>query len=312
MVSAEERYRSGEYRLLYDVPAGTQECPVEEIDNVVYGHSDTGRPLRLNILRPMDTGGEPRPAMIWIHGGGWGWRGIDDTFRQGAYINFPFATEGYFTATIEYTLTTRSPFPAQIHDCKAAVRWLRAHAGQYNVDPGRIGVWGRSAGGHLCSLLGTSGNVDELEGSGGWEDQSSRVNTVVDYFGPTDLTTIAGPHNGEKEEHIRNVVGMFLGGPIEENSARARSASPMTYISPEAAPTLIIHGASDLPVPFSQGQALYRALQEKGVPASLIKVRHAGHGLLPSEDGAVIEPSLAELYVEIRDFLKTHLLKIKV
>ena len=207
--------------LLYDVDPQLRGHPIEEIEGVVYGHSDEGRPLHLNIMRPAAESAQPLPVIIWIHGGGWGWRGVEDTYRQGTYINCPFALQGYFTVTIEYTLSTYAPYPAQIQDCKAAIRWLRAHSHDYNIDPDRIGVWGRSAGGHLCSLLGTSSEVTELEGKGGWPDQPSHVNAVLDYFGPTDLNVIAGPHNGPKEEHIRMVVGRFLGGPIERKRSLA-------------------------------------------------------------------------------------------
>ena len=231
--SAAEDYFPGGKRLLYDVEERPESRSIEEIEGVVYGRSDAGRPLHADILRPEEEPDKARPAIVWIHGGGWGWRGTADTYKQGKYVNYPFALEGYFTVSIEYTLTTRAPFPAQIHDCKAAIRWLRAHSEEYCIDPGRIAVWGRSAGGHLCSLLGTSTGEGELEGKGGWEDQSSEVNAVIDFFGPSDLNTIAGPHNGHKEAHIRNVVGMFLGGAIEEKRSLAAVASPISYANPE-------------------------------------------------------------------------------
>ncbi len=145
-----------------------------------------------------------------------------------------------------------------------------------------------------------------MEGEGGWEDQSSEVNAVIDFFGPSDLTTIAGPHNGHKEAHIRNVVGMFLGGAIEEKRSLAAVASPISYAKPKTPPFLIIHGEDDLPVPFAQGRSLHEALQSNGVPSILVPVRNAGHGLLPSKAGTGIEPPLTELYGIIREFLGTH------
>ena len=305
MNSSADRYYSGEKMLLYDVDKRPGGRSIEEVEGVVYGHSDNGRPLHLDILRPTDKGDQARLAIVWIHGGGWGGRGVVDTYKQGTYVNYPFALEGYFTVTIEYTLSARAPFPAQIHDCKASIRWLRAHSERYHIDPDRIAVWGRSAGGHLCSLLGTSAEVAELEGEGGWEVQSSRVNAVIDYFGPTDLNTIAGPQNGPKAAHIRHVVGTFLGGSIEENRSVAAVASPIRYITPEAPPFLIIHGEDDLPVRFSQGQSLHEALRKNEVQSNLVRVRNVGHGLLPSKTGVGIEPSLSELYGIIREFLRT-------
>ena len=292
---------------LYDVAEGTRDRAIEEITGVIYAQSDTGDPLRMNILHGAEPTKTPRPAMVWIHGGGWGWRGIKDTYLQGAYVNYPFALEGYFTAAIEYTLSPRAPFPAQIHDCKAAIRWLRAHASQYNIDPDRIGVWGRSAGGHLCNLLGTTGEVKDLEGTGGWGDYPSHVNAVLDYFGPTDLASIAGPHNGDKEAHIRNLLSLFFDGPIEERLSLAQRANPIRYVTPQAAPFLIIHGEQDLPVPISQGKALHEALLAHGVPSTFVRVNNAAHGLLPSPPGSTIDPALPELYAHIRDFLEKYL-----
>lgn len=308
MISSKDRYLAGNRMLLYDVTNEPLERPIEEITRVAYSRSVTGDPLHLNILRPAEPAERPRPVMVWIHGGGWGWRGIDDTYLQGAYVNYPFALEGYFTVAVEYTLSARAPFPAQIHDCKAAIRWLRAHSEEYNIDRDRIAVWGRSAGGHLCALLGTSGEAAELEGNGGWSGFSSQVNAVIDYFGPTDLTALAGTHNGEKEAHVRNLLRLLLGGSIEERLALARTADPMHYIAEGSPPFLIIHGDSDLPVPFSQSEALHKALASRNAPSILVRVSNAGHGLLPDKPDASIDPTLPELHEQIRRFLTNHLL----
>ena len=294
-------------RALYDVGPGFADVAIQEIRGIDYARSDLGRKLRLNILRPVEKSSKPRPVIVWVHGGGWGWRGVADTYDQGTHVNYAFAMRGYFTVAIEYTLTSEAPFPAQIHDCKAAIRWLRAHAEEYHIDPEKIGVWGRSAGGHLVSLLGTSAGNPDLEGNGGWPESPSHVNAVLDYFGPTDLNSIAGPHNGEKEAHIRMVVGKFLGGPIEDRRELAELANPIRYVTQDSPPFLIIHGEKDLPVPFFQGEALHRCLASKGIESRLIGVKGAGHGLLPSVEGVPIEPALPELHAIIGDFFDRHL-----
>ena len=156
----------------------------------------------------------------------------------------PLAAKGYAVASINYRLSQHAVFPAQIEDCKAAIRWLRANAAKYHLDPDHIGVWGASAGGHLVALLGTTGSVKELEGKGGNLDQSSRVQCVVDWFGPTDLATMGGSHDKPGSPESR-----LIGGPVQENKEKARKASPLTYVSKDSAPFLIMHGDQDNTVP---------------------------------------------------------------
>jgi acetyl esterase/lipase len=168
---------------------------VEYIPNVEYA-TGAGMPLKLDILRPDPMPKNKVPVMIYIHGGGW----LGGSYQllpnllyilwQSDYkvpVNVLLAANGFFTVTIQYRKSFEAIFPAQIEDCKAAVRWVRAHAEEYNLDTEHIGVWGHSAGGHLAALLGTSADVEELEGNGGWGEYSSRVHAVVDCFGPTDF-----------------------------------------------------------------------------------------------------------------------------
>ena len=160
--------------------------------DVRYGKAGD-RPLLLDIIRPKEDSAAPRPVIAFIHGGGW--RGGDKASAMGNLL--PFAAFGnYFCVSIEYRLSGVATWPAQIHDCKAAIRWLKANAKQYNIDPEKIGVWGGSAGGHLVSMLGVSGGAKELEGDCGSPEQSSRVACVVDFCGPSDFMAIARVKDG--------------------------------------------------------------------------------------------------------------------
>ena len=168
-------------------------------------------------------------------------------------------------ASINYRLSQHAIFPAQIEDCKAAIRWLRANAAKYHLDADRIGVWGASAGGHLVAMLGTTGSVKELEGKGGNLDQSSRVQCVVDWFGPSDLPTMGGSHDDPGSPESR-----LIGGPVQENKEKARKASPLTYVSKDSAPFLIMHGDQDNVVPPGQSELLAEALKKAGVEVTLV------------------------------------------
>jgi len=270
---------------------------VEEIRDVVFSRVGN-RSLRLNIARPKEPPSEPMPVIVFIHGGGW---------RKGSYKgpqNYPFAAKGYFTINIEYRLSTEATFPAQIHDCKAAIRWLRANAEKYNINPDRIGVWGLSAGGHLAALLGTSGDVPELEGEGGYEGFSSRVQAVVDWFGPTDISKIGGGHN-----NLNSPLCMLVGGPLDEKADLVKMANPITYVTPDDPPFLIIHGENDHVVPFSQSVLLYNALRKAGVEATLIRVENADHGFRPNPPGATVKPSREEILKLTMEFFDKHLKK---
>src|SRR5262249_39045436 len=149
----------------------------KDLEYVQGGHER--QRLDLYVPERADT---PLPVIVWIHGGAW-----MGGSKDGGVPALPFLGKGYAVASVNYRLSQHAVFPAQIQDCKAAIRWLRANAKTYNLDPERIGVWGASAGGHLVALLGTSGGVEDLEGKGGNADQSSRVQAVVDFFGPTDF-----------------------------------------------------------------------------------------------------------------------------
>jgi acetyl esterase/lipase len=209
----------------------------------------------------------PLPIIVWIHGGAW----LAGS-KEGCPA-VPLVTKGYAVASINYRLSQHAVFPAQIEDCKAAIRWLRANAKQYNLDAQHIGVWGASAGGHLVALLGTSGDVKELEGNGGNLDQSSRVQCVVDWFGPTDFTKMGGSHDDANSPEAK-----LIGGPVQEKKDVAARANPITYITKDDPPFLIMHGEDDKVVPIGQSELLDEALRKAGVESTFIRIPENGHG----------------------------------
>lgn len=235
------------------------------------------RILRAHSLDP-DTGAgsAPRPAIVWVHGGGW----ISGTKDQGIERLSTLATRGWYGLTIEYRLSGEAIFPAQIEDVKCAVRYLRAHAAEFNLDPDRIAMWGSSAGGHLVALAGVSSGSTELEGVGSWLGVSSRVNAVVDWYGPTDLTTMQSqglPCSGDHSS-ASSPEGRLVGCAIESCPDRARAASPMTYVTSDDPPMLIQHGTNDCTVPPLQSVTFASALSALQVPATLELLEGAGHG----------------------------------
>jgi acetyl esterase/lipase len=225
--------------------------------------------LKLDIAYPKQSPEKPLPLVVFIHGGGW--RAGDKSVGYPHLL--PFVASGqYVCASINYRLSDVAIWPAQIHDCKAAIRFLKANAGKYHLDPAKVGVWGSSAGGHLVSLLGTSGDVTELEGELGPLDQSSRVTCVVDFCGPSDFTRIRGAADAARP------VTQLLGGTIDEKPAEAKAASPVTYASKDDPPFLIMHGTADPLVPLQQAEEMYEVLKQAGVDATLVKVDGGGHG----------------------------------
>jgi acetyl esterase/lipase len=207
------------------------------------------------------------PAVIFVHGGGW--QSGDKTTS----VNNPLAMAGFFTISINYRLTDEAVFPAQIEDVKTAIRWLRAHAAEYHVNPDCIGIWGSSAGGHLAALAGTSGDVAALDGNGQWPGYSSRVQAVVDYYGPTDLLQMHGSHDLPNAPEAK-----LLGGPVQTRVDAAREANPLAYITPDDPPFLIFHGENDTTVPISQSELLHSALLNAGVLTEFVRVKNSGHG----------------------------------
>lgn len=256
-------------------PAPTPTVP--KFANLQYGDGTNAANL-LDIYLPEKID-KPVPVVVWIHGGGWanGDKSPSPQFLQ-------LLPHGLAVASINYRLSGEAPFPAQIYDCKGAIRYLRAHAKEYQIDPDRIGIWGVSAGGHLAALLGTSAGVKELEGNvGGNLNVSSRVQAVSDYAGPTDLGQVfaqgadmpAFVNNAILRGYYENLLG---GGPVESHPDLIRLANPINYITVDDPPFQIFHGDKDVLVPVGQGQLLAEALKAKGVPCDYTVLPGMGHG----------------------------------
>lgn len=254
-------------------PAKTPQTPegVTVERDVEYGRAGQ-RALKLDLVFPKQPSEKPRPAIVFIHGGGW--HGGDKALGIGQVARFA-ASGQYVGVSVGYRLSKEAIWPAQIHDCKAAIRFLKVNAKLYNIDPERIGVWGSSAGGHLVSLLGTSGGVKELEGECGSPGQSSRVACVVDFCGPSDFMAIGKLTGGEAPA----AVGQLLGGPIAEKQEAAKAASPVTYVTKDDPPFLIVHGTKDNTVPLEQAESFHAALKQAGVDVTLVKIEGGGHGV---------------------------------
>jgi len=228
-----------------------------------------GQSLKLDLYLPPT---EDAPLVVWIHGGGW---------RAGSKSKCPvtwLTDHGMAVASISYRLTDKATFPAQIHDCKAAIRWLRAHADEYGYSTEKVGVAGSSAGGHLAALMGTSGDVKALEGDvGGNLDHSSRVDAVVDYYGATDfiLRSKTQPHRANQKG---SVVYNLLGGGADEKVDLARQASAAFHVTQDDPPFLVIHGDKDNTVLLDQSQRIQEVYQEAGLPLELIVIEGGKHG----------------------------------
>jgi len=278
--------------------------PAQNLPNLTYATVD-GVPLRLDLYRPSNPT-EPTPVVLWIHGGGW----CAGARSPLASYAAPLVQAGVTVAAVQYRLRSTTPdcangngatWPAQIHDLKGAVRWLRANASTYQLDPSRIGVWGQSAGAHLALTLALSPGDTSLEGSvGGNLSQSSAVRAVVAYFPPTDLLQL-GPDfalpptarpdlvnvvDGPGQPHARLIA---FGAPGEGISliranasnpaapwptlvARARSASPLTWVDATDVPVYLLHGSADAVVPVAQSRRLRDALVFAGVSSVYVEV----------------------------------------
>ena len=260
--------------------SGATAANVEHLKNVDYVGGNNPR-QKLDLLLPKDRAGKKRPMVVFIHGGGWMSGKKEDGLD---IIRMLAATGDYATATINYRLTQEAAWPAQIHDCKAAIRFLRGKADEYGIDPDKIGVMGASAGGHLVSMLGTSGGIEGLEGSlGAFAKQSSRVQCVVNFFGPANFLTFFGKEVAIEKLRRDNMAVRLLGKETEEIKANAKAASPVSWITKDDAPFFTAHGTKDTLVPFAQAQELHGALEKSGVESHLIAMEGAGHGFVNPE-----------------------------
>ncbi|KAA5544696.1 alpha/beta hydrolase [Roseiconus nitratireducens] len=237
--------------------------------DLVFAEVD-GQSLKLDLYLPDQAEGSS--LLVFIHGGGW-----QSGNKSNCSLDW-LADEGYSVASISYRLTDRAIFPAQIHDCKAAVRWLRAHADQFGYRTDRIAVAGTSAGGMLAALMGTSGDVESLEGSVGNNlDQSSRVQAVIDYFGATDFI-LRSRTQPSRANAVGSVSYKLFGGAASEQVELATLASAVTHVTPDDPPMLVLHGLEDQTVLPDQSQRIEMVYREAGLPIKLVELPGAGHG----------------------------------
>jgi acetyl esterase/lipase len=258
----------GSGRGLAPLPAGIKaERNIPYVEN---GH----RNQILDIYLPEEPSDKPLPLMIWINGGAW---------MGGTQANPPvlyLVSKGFAVASIQHRMSGDAKWPAQSYDCKAAIRWLRANAAKYKFDPNHFGVGGDSSGGHLAAFVGTSGDVKEMEGDLGNPGVSSRVQAVVDWFGPTDLTLMAqqsGPRSMIQHDAANSPESNLLGGPVQEKRELAKTANPLTYVDKSDPPFLIMHGDNDQLVPLGQSVILAKALIDAGVEVTVKTIPGAGH-----------------------------------
>jgi acetyl esterase/lipase len=261
---------------------------VAAVKNIEYGRA-SGQAMLLDIYRPRQIV-RKLPAIVWIFPGAWKMGSKD--FCPIAFM----ATQQVAIVSINYRLDSVAPFPAQIYDCKGAIRWLRAHAAQYDLDPDHIGVFGASAGGHLAALLGTTGDNPAMEGNTGNNlHYSSRVQCVCAFYPPTDLNRLVS--NPKVRADPRSDVAKLLGGAVADNLAKANFASPIFYVDHNSAPFFLMHGGADTLVPPEQSEIFYAALKKAGVEAHLEIVPDKGHGI-------IAPPLVAQ---EIYQFFQEHL-----
>ena len=260
-----------------NVPEGTR--ILRDLAYIPNGHER--QKLDLYLPGQSEGGGQPMPLIVWVHGGAW---------LTGSKENCPstrFLRQGYAAASINYRLSQHAIFPAQIKDCKAAIRFLRANAEKYNIDPDRIGVWGSSAGGHLVAMLGTTGDVKEFE-KGPNLHVSSRVRAVCDFFGPTDFTKMSDFESTMDHDASNSPESILVGGPVQENKEACRRANPITYVSKDDPPFLICHGDKDMLVPHNQSVLLNAALKKAGVSVKFHTVKGGGHGFRDPEVDRIV------------------------
>lgn len=264
---------------------------LKDLDYVGKGHPRQ----QLDLYLPETKADKARPLIVFIHGGAWAGGSKQDGVGP---LSLFLSEHRYAAASLGYRLTNEASWPAQIHDCKAALRWLGQHATKYDYDINRIALFGVSAGGHLVSLLGTSIGDKALEGSLGLtEAPAPRIQCVINFCGPTNFLSYSQQGGTIDPDDPKNVIAKFFGGPMKEHLELAKVASPVHHVTPDDPPFLHIHGTNDELVPYAQAQEFDAAFEKVGVSSTLLTGTGAGHAFLSEE-----------LIGHMRAFLAHHLL----
>jgi acetyl esterase/lipase len=272
------------------MPKSTTAVPLTSIAGIQYGRGDLPT-LVLDLLGPYPLPDEPLPTVIRMTGPGW----LEENRAPMTALGLRFlAAAGFLAVAVSARLSWQAPFPAQIHDVKAAIRWLRAHAGEYPIDPDRIGILGDSAGGHLAALAALTGDNADLEGDSGTPHHSSRVQAAVAISANSDFLSLdldtrrpppPNPVRFCRDIHCaEDAITQLFGGALAERQDLMRLASPIYHVQSTAPPFLIIHGTSDDTVPFEQGERLHAALRRAGVRATFIPIQGGYHNLRADPD----------------------------
>ena len=267
------------------------------IKDVEYGRVGDYR-LLLDVYLPDEPVISPAPAVIFIHGGGFR-AGIKDGEASKNRIIIPLVEQGFVCISIDYRLSGEATFPAAVEDCKCAVRWLKAHAEEYNVNPERIGVIGTSAGGNLSMMVACADETSGLEGDGGWEEFSSQVQAVCSWFGVSDLKLMGEDYEEGRSQDSALIE--FIGGLPSELPELYQLASPINHVTGDDPPLLLVHGDMDPVVPIEQSELMYQAYLDNGLQVDFIEVIGAGHGFSQKTDEP-ISPPLEEIKQMVLEF----------
>ncbi|HET9396716.1 MAG TPA: alpha/beta hydrolase, partial [Nitrospiraceae bacterium] len=270
---------------------------VESHPDLIYSTLPGYRPMRLDLYR-QTAGANPRPLVVYVHGGGWQ---SGHTRHSGAFENWPevlasLARRGYVVASLEYRLSGEAKFPAAIHDVKNAIKWLRASAARFAIDPQRVVIWGGSAGGQLAALAATSCGVQELApptSQTAPEAQSDCVQGLVAWYGVFEIAPT--PALASNAGEVTSPIGKYLGCVPGKCVDIAALASPVTHADPKDPPALLIHGELDRVVPVSQSREFDRVLKGKGVASDLIVIPAVDHSFVGTSPEATRKASLLAL-----------------
>ncbi len=251
---------------------------VEAKLDLAYAGTDNVR-QRLDLFLPKNReAGKKLPVLVFVHGGAW--QAGSKAAGHGQVMRF--VAEGKCAGvSVGYRLSQEAKWPAQIHDCKAAIRWIKAHAEEHGLDAERIVMWGSSAGGHLVAMLGTSAGIEEMDGKiGPHTDKDTKVAGVIDFFGPTDVSKMDAQRlpDGQVHDSAESPESKLLGAPVQSVPDKVKSANPLTYVDKTDPPFLMVHGDKDPLVPHGQSEILQAELKKAGVANELYTVKNGGHG----------------------------------